>query len=373
MADKPAAPQIADSAINAQAAEGLRMFKLQREGAPRVFNPVAPVGGQGWKDALITGLLGLQAGTQAATSSSKYGDPTVGLLAGLGAGASVPGMMDEMRMKQLEATPVDQVSPGLVESYPELRGIPLGMVHKLAPLLGRLHGYESQISMAKFKSGLQDDRNNVSAEEAKLYEKTFKIPAEMFAGKDKQIVKDQVAGFKPFQKQAEAIMQAENQVRVLRKKWDEVKGDVGAFEGRARGLSRGYGGKENAKLVAYENARQAAITSIRKLFADSGAPSNFDVDRYANAIPGVEVNAARAMELWDFLEQSNASGKSSLIQASPLVQYTFDTRMPSLPRMQAPAATDVPAAPAYKQTATNPKTGQKIGLNAATGKWEVLP
>lgn len=68
-------------------------------------------------------------------------------LAGATGGLGAPSAQDiaaaeakrnaEVQMAQLESTPIDDVSPDLVATHPELKGIPLGMINKLAPFIQR--------------------------------------------------------------------------------------------------------------------------------------------------------------------------------------------------------------------------------------------
>lgn len=133
--DSAAPPEISDKFIKEQSSIGQDLYDKQRNGPPREF-PVASVAGSpSLRDALITGLLGLHAGTQAGVETAKLGSPGVGLLAGLGAGAVVPSQLEQMKLQHMQSLPVEQVSPGLVEAHPELQGVPLGIVHQLQPFI----------------------------------------------------------------------------------------------------------------------------------------------------------------------------------------------------------------------------------------------
>lgn len=143
MAEKKiAAPFIPDSSISSKQALGRELQDKQSK--PRFAGTEPFTGGQ---NMLLSALLGLQAGTKAGIQTAPLQSPIVSLLAGLGAGASVPGQVDEMRMQKIENMAVDEVSPALVERFPELAGVPLSLINKIAPLLKRHDGFEQQLAL----------------------------------------------------------------------------------------------------------------------------------------------------------------------------------------------------------------------------------
>lgn len=97
------------------------------------------------RDVLASALMGFNKGMEAVTRSAALGDPFVAAMSGIAGAGAQPGpdaiaaqrqqMMQAQQLAQLEATPIDTVSPGLVEQYPELKGMPLGLVQKITPLI----------------------------------------------------------------------------------------------------------------------------------------------------------------------------------------------------------------------------------------------
>lgn len=337
--------------IQAMSSQGQKTYEKARYGRPQFGFPDVSQD-QVDRGRLFDVLMGAGAGAEAgAGSASPFGALARGLSGGIQTSRSAQAQREASALQRrkmdtedaeqmLNMAPVGQVSPVMAKALMDKYGmdvsdIPMGQFQKFSGLLTKADDMEKQLALIQARYGAQlnlqearetgkVDRFAVDAKAAKNYEMTYRIPADFFEGRDRRDVNAQLAGFKPYQKQAEALIQAQNQVNVLKAKWAEVQGDVGIVEGSIRKASGGYGGKQNAKLSAYESARTAAVTSIRKLFADSGAPSNFDVARYTEALPGASTNRAKAIENWDFLDQSNNSGKASLVQASPLTEYIFN-------------------------------------------------
>lgn len=116
------------------------------------------------RDFIVSGLMGLQNSLRASQEAAAYGDPFGAALAGIAGSVNQPGAQNlatqrqqqqmqlqqqqrQAQMEQLESTPVDLVSPGLVAKHPELKGLPLGMINKIAPILSRQDSMEQQLAM----------------------------------------------------------------------------------------------------------------------------------------------------------------------------------------------------------------------------------
>lgn len=170
--------------------------------------------------------------------------------------------------------------------------------------------------------------NTIDPRAAAAFQQDTNVPAQFFLGQNRRDVTQQLISLRSAKKQAEALMQTENIVNNLKAKWDEIKDDVGPVEGRAKAaIGRVSGGAYESKLAAYERFRNAGITSMRKLFNDVGAPSNFDTERFFDSIPASSIAAKSAEESWGNLGGQLSSGKQSLVQTYPLVQYTLNKTM----------------------------------------------
>ena len=123
---------------------------------------------RGVPDAITNALLGIQAGIQGSQDVNRFGSPLLSALAGASAAASAPRAQDiqaqreaalaQARVQALDAVPVDEVSPGLVERFPELQGLPLGAVNKLAPMLQRQEQLEQTLAMLAIREEGADRR-----------------------------------------------------------------------------------------------------------------------------------------------------------------------------------------------------------------------
>ena len=129
---------------------------------------------RGVPDAITNALLGIQAGIQGSQGVNQLGSPLLSALAGASAAASAPRAQDiqaqreaalaQARVQALDAIPVDEVSPGLVERFPELQGLPLGAVNKLAPMLQRQEQLEQTLAMLAIREQGADRRTGARRE-----------------------------------------------------------------------------------------------------------------------------------------------------------------------------------------------------------------
>jgi len=368
---KIAVPEIKDGPIQEMMDLGASLAKRQQTGTPRFQNISTNRGGA--RDILLNTLLGASAGGNNAAKFNQLGDPFVSALAGITGAAGAPTIedIDNARAKaqaeaiaaQLEATPIEEISSDLVTKLKDkhgvdISGLTVGAVNKISPLIIGLEKAEKKDNVL--------ERDIIDEGAALRFAQSEGIPPEYFLGQRRKDVTQQLISFRPAKKMAEAFVQTQQQLAILKQRWDEIKGDVGVLEGNARKFGAAVsGGQFNSKLAAYENARTAAITTVRSLFKDSGAPSNFDVERLLGVIPGVGTSAKKGEENWDIVQQLQSSGRNSLVQTYPLSQFILSKGAMATQQSQSASV-----APQYKKYATNPKTGEKIGLNAATGQWE---
>lgn len=129
-----------DSLISAQQALG-QEYRNQFMPRPLVPQAEAPT----LKGALLNALLG---GASAVEASKGVMDPIAASLAGMGGGMAGPAQFQaninqlqaqkaQSEMAAMEMTPIEQISPKLVQAHPELAGMPLAMVKQIAPILER--------------------------------------------------------------------------------------------------------------------------------------------------------------------------------------------------------------------------------------------
>lgn len=339
--------EIPDNEMHSQISKGRAWRQEQMSGAPRFGydrTSLAP----SKSDIVLQALLGLNSGSKAALESASLGDPLVSFLAGSAGAATAPNVQDIRRQQrtaqmqeqasEMELLPIEQISPGLVERHPELKGVPAGLVNKIAPILSRSNSLEQQIAMMgiraentkeniKLAGQVRADADTIDANRAAAFSRATGIPAEFFEGQRKADVNSQLQSFRPAQRQAEAMLQTRHLISELKSRWNGISGDVGIAEGTARGLANAAtGGNANPKMAAYEDARQSAITAIRGLFADVGAPSNFDVERLLKSIPGTKSGKSKGKENWAILETIQKGGEASLRTANPMAGFIIDRK-----------------------------------------------
>ena len=161
---------------------------LGRKPGPDSILPEFARGSSG-KERLLNVLLGLTPGQQAAQQSVALGDPLGAFVAGFGAQAGAPtaaGIAQQrqsqalqFQMQQLEATPIEQVSPALAEKFPELVGLPTGLINRIAPALQRSEALEQQLAIA-----LGNERGrNVRAGSARTSKRIKEIENKLFGTK----------------------------------------------------------------------------------------------------------------------------------------------------------------------------------------------
>ncbi len=306
------------------------------------------------RDVLGSALVGLRESLSAVQEAAKLGDPLTAVLAGFAGGAGAPtpqaianqreGQAAELQSKLLDNMAVDEVSPKLTERFPELKGIPLGVVNKIAPLLQKQEQYEQLLNRLALQQAFQREMVGVRGEESRknidaaakarenldtiddnsaiFYQQSTGIPADVFVGQRRRDMNTALRTLPTAQKQAESLKAAKNTIAELKRQWDEIASDVGPAEGRAfSALAKISGGKIGGKVANYEAAREAAVTTIRSLFNDSGAPSNFDVSRLLNAIPPTSLDSETAANRWANAFNLQATGEAALTQSNPLAQY----------------------------------------------------
>lgn len=133
--DKPIIGFFPDSAVSSEAERG------KENRARRILPPQRPSGLAGRALGAFQDLaLGAQAGLQAAQGGISLGDPFTAAVQGIAGGIQAPSaqaIREQQFLQQIDAVPIDDLSPDLVARYPEISGLPLGVAQKLLPVLER--------------------------------------------------------------------------------------------------------------------------------------------------------------------------------------------------------------------------------------------
>jgi DNA-binding phage protein len=128
-----------------------------RDNPASILPPLAGLGQQPtpeFRDSLVSALQGLRASAAASADAARFGDPFTAALAAIGGAASQPGpqaiaaqradIQRQQLLRQLESSPVELVSPDLVQAHPELKGMPLAVVERIAPLIEKASAAQDQ-------------------------------------------------------------------------------------------------------------------------------------------------------------------------------------------------------------------------------------
>ena len=156
-------PNFDDAEINRQGDIGRRIGNDPASILPPLsgWGQVNPTG----KDVLLSALMGLGPAVKAANEAAQFGDPFSAVLAGIGGAATQPGP-NAVALQRLEQTPLPDDSP-IIAKYPEFKGLTLGWVQKLAPLLQRSENMERQLSTFLLAEKGRNDRATQAADAAK--------------------------------------------------------------------------------------------------------------------------------------------------------------------------------------------------------------
>lgn len=121
--------------------------------------------------AATAGLSGLQAGMAMPTASPELAMLT-GALTGMKSYGGLEQQQRQQQIAELDLIPIEQISPALVEAFPEAKGIPLGVFQKLSGLFSAM----SKQKTTEAKDVL--DENDLPSIEIMLESKGYSDPAE---------------------------------------------------------------------------------------------------------------------------------------------------------------------------------------------------
>ena len=149
MAEETSVPRFPEDGILSAQTTAAKAQKSQMTGKPRFSFP-GIAASPSTRDQLLQALMGFSSGGQAALQASNLGDPLVSFLAGFGGAAQGfqqgGQAIQQAQLAQIENIPLtEQDFPGLAQKFPELIGIPLGMVQKIAPAVSRTEAIENQL------------------------------------------------------------------------------------------------------------------------------------------------------------------------------------------------------------------------------------
>lgn len=183
MAENLGAPVIPDDVLNSKSSFGASLLDKQANGRPQYAYP--GISGKGSvRNGLISALLAASQGGNKAAEYAKYGSKQASFLAGLTGAFGAPTAeviqaaqqkaIAEAQLAQLEATPITAENfPGLVGKHPELNNLPLGLVNKLSPLIGKGEGFQRAYTLTLLRDRLRDEDMNISPEAAQNIEDAY--------------------------------------------------------------------------------------------------------------------------------------------------------------------------------------------------------
>ena len=270
--EEDAQPSFSDAMINAASSDAVRLRDNPGNALPNIA---------GWgqakpemRDIIMSALAGLGTSSQAATQAARLGDPVSAALAGIGGAFQAPSaqhfatqraQLQQQQMEaQLAATPVDQISPAIVEKHPEFSGMPLGVVQKLAPFLNRQEAMEQQLAMFIAAEQGRNSRNTETANSAKERNAALKrLPAP----------------------QVLALTEGQSVSRLLPEVEQAIESNQGAFgpvSGRARGANP-YDDKAQAI-----DARMRSASQAFGRFMERGVLRKEDEEKYRKMFPQLQ-------------------------------------------------------------------------------------
>lgn len=184
--DVPIVGFFTDSAISGEESRGKANAKR------RILPPQRPTGWAGRTLGAFQDLaIGAASGLQAAQGGISMGDPVVAAIQGAAGGIQAPSahaIKERQFMEQIDSVPIDELSPELVARYPEIAGLPLGVVQKMLPVFERNERNEALAARflaaeegreSRFKRGVES-REGARSErgESRKFDQALKLKKE---------------------------------------------------------------------------------------------------------------------------------------------------------------------------------------------------
>lgn len=154
----------------------------QNDGKDLLDNPASslpPLAGWGQapapddRDTLISALMGMRQSAADSENAAKFGDPVTAALAAIGGAAAAPSpqaiaaqrqaLNAQRQMQMISSMPVDEIAPNIVAAHPELKGLPLGVVERISPILGRYQQMANQFYSLDQAAALMAPENTPGA------------------------------------------------------------------------------------------------------------------------------------------------------------------------------------------------------------------
>lgn len=398
-----------DDFINDQTEQGQKTYEKQRYGRPRFSFPDIS-NDEVDRNRLLNVLLGGSAGIQASASGAS---PLASFALGLGGGiqsvrqhqaaqeaARFQRAQQEQTLtlgegriaeQQLDATPLGQISPNMAAKLKEQYGMdvadmPLGRFKQISPLLQTQVKADEARKMFAANAGLRKDLANSSPAIQALFELQNNLPpgtlrsmktAELGALKEGAAKPLSAELLKLKENAQDGITSISNALDIYKKSPQSVK-LLGTYKGFGADVLR------TASPEAQEFARSVdkttdVVTRIRTGAALNAKEQEFYTGLVTKITQSNGQNIKAMEELLKFYEKINAdidagrrTSSLSALASDPKKLADLMRRLKIDPKTVDAGALFAPSAPkTFSQTATNPQTGQKIGLNAQS-QWEVI-
>lgn len=376
-----------DAFINAQSEQGQKAYERQRYGRPRFQFPDISQE-QVDRNRLLNVLMGASGGVQAASGAAN---PLAAIALGLGGGIQAgqasqaqqqaaqlaktqqeqAAMLNEGKIAEdmLNQAPVGQVSPKIAEALKmkygmDVADIPMGQFQKFAGLLQHSNDLERKMMEIQARAR-QAATGDLSPQALKMLSETSGIPVEELRGMKRQEVTALGLSPKPLTGEAlktyNNVSDGANDLRQAISLYDTLKPEQIK-------LASVQGVKGKAVRIMDEDAQR-----LNRLVANAS-------DILARQRTGAAINM-KEEEYYNGLLNSFYSSRGQNKEALVKFLGFYEQVQRELEAGQRGAGSQVimrgrqraqeSQAKTYSQTATNPQTGQKIGLNAQ-GQWEVI-
>ena len=379
-----------DEYINTQAAAGRKTYDRVRTGKPQFGFPDIS-SDQVDRDKILNLLLGASAGARASQDAAS---PFGALAMGLGGGVSAPqagdirakrqAVQNQLTEEQINLTPVEHISPGIVQAYPELQGVPVGVIQKITPLLQTQEKAKQAQMMFTQNAALRRELASASPAIQALFEVQNGLPAgslRSLKASEEAALKDQAG--KPLSAELlklkenanDGIKSLTNALSIFDKAGQSTK-TLGAYGGPGGDVLRAT--DEQAQELRRELLKATdVVTRIR-----TGAALNQQEQVFYNGLVNKVLqsngqNRKSMVDLLNFYQKINSdidSGKRNsglgAIAGDPVKVAALAKRLgidPSKVDMAALAPAPAPAGEIRKKVQT--KEGIKTGVWSAEGKF----
>lgn len=261
--DEPILGFFTDSAITSEESRG------KENSRRKILPPTRPTsfGGRTF-DALRNLTNGAAAGIQAAQTGISLGDPVVAAIQGASGGLNAPSaqaIRERQFMEQIDSVIIDDLSPELVARYPEVSGMPLGVVQKMLPVFER--NERNEALMSRFLAGQEaqesqfnrrmEQRDREFASKTEAQESQFERTLAM---RESEIEKRLAESDKKLQ----AAMEKEG--RKFEAKDESLASTMALYETARDGLVSALEGTETGPVVgrfpAFTSSQQEAVGAV---------------------------------------------------------------------------------------------------------------